>query len=122
MTKLCKDCKHFRKEGPHWMLLLIPVVGWIVWVISYFSEFGIKYAKCYRPKGQVEDLVGGRPEADYHHSFCSIERSFSCGVSAQYYEPKKLRAAHLKDKEIVDEIRRRGLYKLMKDYKREADE
>ena len=114
-VKYCKDCKYFKKAGPHWSILFIPVIGWLLYFIFQSDNYPYKFAKCHRPKSDLQDLVGG---FSYQSpKFCDLERKYDCGQHAQYFEPKKLRAEHLGDKEITDEIRRRGLYKLMKDYK-----
>jgi len=83
--KLCRDCKHYRKEA-----LFRPPTE--IWGIPLIGDFDIIPTKdvCAR-KGEIQqDLVTGykRPKLDY----CDLEREsmfFGCGKHAKFFEPKQ---------------------------------
>ena len=77
MTKLCKDCKHYKKD-------------WISHILSFGITVGNngEYDMCGRKKNN--NLVTGRDKP----SFCEIERRdwYSldvCGVDGKYFEARK---------------------------------
>jgi len=74
MTKLCKDCKHYRKD-------------WISYIFPFFGAKG-DYDMCGRKRN--DNLVTGKNNL----SFCDIERrDYSaldvCGEDAKYFEARK---------------------------------
>jgi hypothetical protein len=68
MTKLCKNCKHYRKD---------------VW--RHFFLGTDSYDTCVRPNNR--NYVTQKSQ----YNSCEFERSLKgyCGITAKYYEPKE---------------------------------
>jgi hypothetical protein len=66
--KLCKDCKYFERS----------------WLIFSNGQFD----KCTRSEHKSPNLViGGVMKSE--KKFCTIERDYSCGTGAKFFEAKK---------------------------------
>jgi hypothetical protein len=70
-VKLCKNCKHFRRDNILW------------WQLDF--------AKCKAPQNEKKDLISGK--ITYRVKYCESQRSvsddpFSCSASGQWFEAK----------------------------------
>jgi hypothetical protein len=121
-TKLCRDCKFCEPERVDRLLyifLLLPIVGWGVFLYEVFFREKYQFSKC-RLSNEY-DLVIGKA-TDHYMRFCSTERGWgNCGPDGKNFELKGEHVRSLSDKSLMDEVRKRGLLTLMKNYKKDSE-
>lgn len=97
-VKFCKDCKFCRRDKPSIFLLLIPILGWIIYLLWIYVE-GLRFAKCIHPNSQSIEakqhntdeylVTGNKPKyKTWDHYFCTTMRKFDCGQEARFFSPK----------------------------------
>ena len=93
VKKYCVNCKHFRPDYEK-KILWIPIIGWIVFLISYIGKYHIEFGKCgIAPKNDPGNNSRLHPKYDKNIKnfyYASVERcSFgNCGPDAKLYEEK----------------------------------
>lgn len=76
--KFCKDCKHVRRAK----FFAVMSLG--------LSADQWKYAKCARTemwKDKHYEMTSPRVRTG-EYSYCAVEREFSCGTEAKFFEEK----------------------------------
>lgn len=85
-VKLCKHCKWCKPDRSWWWFcLILPAAPFFAY--GAMSEQW-RYSTCRRAKRGLTsyELTGARQPAST--AFCSVERQFSCGYDAKFFEPK----------------------------------
>lgn len=87
--KICRNCRHCKPDYL-WGMLFIPIIGWVVFIVSYLTQHPVKYSSCLR--GPYDDngydLITGKEHSDYY--YCSTMRRYGglCGVDGKLWESK----------------------------------
>lgn len=84
----CWDCKHCIPRRTFWPLV-IPVVGWAFFALSWFAGDFEEFAHCAKsPRGAIWRKKSYRSRESYN--YCSTERGawFDCGPMGKNFERK----------------------------------
>lgn len=89
-VRYCKDCKHCRPWVSDWILLL-PVIGWAIWLTTRLSGDYLKLGKCavsFNDFKSAELLLAKNIPRET--KFMEISREYGpCGRDAKLFEPRK---------------------------------
>lgn len=87
--KLCKDCKFCKPDNLWLWFCVIPIIGWVVGLLSWY-RLRYKFALCTYTTRGTEDLLGTPPSNDQYW-FCSTQRETygDCGRSAKLFEARR---------------------------------